>query len=653
MTIRPTKGLLAPSDVAELAGVSRAAVSNWRRRMRDFPQPTAGTASKPLFAAKDIADWLERHPEKSQAARRGPETVSAREANLWGVANELRGGLSVQDMAELYSVLAASVLSGSTVDAWERVPESVLNELRRAMEAIPKADLARVVDELLERTIRAQGRAAGEHGLVGSRASELLASLAASMEGGTLYDPACGIGVALLEAVEQGARPDRIVGHDINGQSIEIARARAQMHGVDVETYVGDVVLEDPDPGLRADVIIAEPPMGLAMAADVSQLDPRLVFGIPPRRRVDSFWSQHVVAHLANEGVGYVLSHPSFLTSRGPEAEIRENLLRKGWIKAVVALPGRMLPNTSVPLVLLVLQQTGVQDVLLIDGSESESPETEVAYWLGDKDSLASVPHAWVSVSDLLDNDGILTPQRWTTDVSVEEDQVRNEFEKAREALICSTQHLDAAVAEVRAATAASEPQILSIATLMEAGALDVAVARPAKAYDETELGPRTVDAAAVRRQELPNLDELAPVEDPALTQPGDVLVSTMNDIQSLVDDKGGSVPVGSIHRLRIRDQNALDSGYLADVVAGDWNLRFATGAGIRRIPIRDIEVPLIPIEQQRSAHAAIAQARKIHEFANEVSEAADSMVETMLTALRHGVDLASTDHDATERSAQ
>ena len=36
MTTTLNKGLLAPSDIADLAGVSRAAVSNWRKRVADF-----------------------------------------------------------------------------------------------------------------------------------------------------------------------------------------------------------------------------------------------------------------------------------------------------------------------------------------------------------------------------------------------------------------------------------------------------------------------------------------------------------------------------------------------------------------------------------------------------------------------------------------
>ena len=42
------------ADIARLADVGRAAVSNWRKRFEDFPQPVGGTASSPAFSLADI-----------------------------------------------------------------------------------------------------------------------------------------------------------------------------------------------------------------------------------------------------------------------------------------------------------------------------------------------------------------------------------------------------------------------------------------------------------------------------------------------------------------------------------------------------------------------------------------------------------------------
>ncbi|MBO0517696.1 SAM-dependent methyltransferase, partial [Streptomyces beijiangensis] len=44
--------------IARLAGVGRAAVSNWRRRHADFPKPVGGTETSPSFALPEVEQWL-------------------------------------------------------------------------------------------------------------------------------------------------------------------------------------------------------------------------------------------------------------------------------------------------------------------------------------------------------------------------------------------------------------------------------------------------------------------------------------------------------------------------------------------------------------------------------------------------------------------
>ncbi|MFE0426814.1 restriction endonuclease subunit M, partial [Streptomyces sp. NPDC058953] len=46
------------AGIARLAGVGRAAVSNWRRRHTDFPKPVGGTDTSPSFALTDVERWL-------------------------------------------------------------------------------------------------------------------------------------------------------------------------------------------------------------------------------------------------------------------------------------------------------------------------------------------------------------------------------------------------------------------------------------------------------------------------------------------------------------------------------------------------------------------------------------------------------------------
>ena len=52
--------LIGINEIAEIAGVSRQAVANWRKRTQDFPRPIAELASGPVFRRSQIRSWLRK-----------------------------------------------------------------------------------------------------------------------------------------------------------------------------------------------------------------------------------------------------------------------------------------------------------------------------------------------------------------------------------------------------------------------------------------------------------------------------------------------------------------------------------------------------------------------------------------------------------------
>ncbi|PLW72313.1 hypothetical protein C0036_13270, partial [Streptomyces sp. DJ] len=54
----PQTVTVSAAEISRLAGVGRAAVSNWRRRHPDFPAPAGGTDASPLFALGEVEEWL-------------------------------------------------------------------------------------------------------------------------------------------------------------------------------------------------------------------------------------------------------------------------------------------------------------------------------------------------------------------------------------------------------------------------------------------------------------------------------------------------------------------------------------------------------------------------------------------------------------------
>lgn len=57
---RSQNDLVGINEIAEIAGVSRQAVANWRARFPDFPKPLADLKAGPVFRATLIRAWLRR-----------------------------------------------------------------------------------------------------------------------------------------------------------------------------------------------------------------------------------------------------------------------------------------------------------------------------------------------------------------------------------------------------------------------------------------------------------------------------------------------------------------------------------------------------------------------------------------------------------------
>lgn len=50
--------LLGMAEIAEIAGVSRQSVVNWRSRHQDFPRPVLTLRMGPLFDRDEVSEWL-------------------------------------------------------------------------------------------------------------------------------------------------------------------------------------------------------------------------------------------------------------------------------------------------------------------------------------------------------------------------------------------------------------------------------------------------------------------------------------------------------------------------------------------------------------------------------------------------------------------
>lgn len=626
--------------MADMAGVSRAAVSNWRKRDEEFPGRVSGSASKPLFSREDAVAYL-------RARGYSPSEGDARLA-VWSAMNLLRGKVTTEESVELLLAVAVEQMTGGdTRPLRTQVPAELVENMTKVLATVPPEELADVTDFALERLARAQVKMGADFGFVGSRTTKLLANLAAARGPKTLYDPACGIAAALLATVGLGAKPERLIGHDVNKRALTIAAQRAALQDVDLELTCTDVVGEDVDPDLRADTIIAEPPFGLRLTNADRLTDRRFVAGPPPATSADMAWLQHVIAHLTDEGRGYVVTPNGPLFRGGQERAIRTELVRRGCVEAIVALPGKLLPHTALPLAVWVLRRPAETQadgaVLFIDATKEAEPEDSVAKWLNDPSSLNCVPNRVVPVADVLAGDAALQPARWVEPETPEPAEIARRYSSG-------WRIIDHEIQELRDAGSSAAPvanfpaaRVMTIGELIDQAVLEVRAGQAKHKLDEfpADLRSRVVTATDLRMNALPTHDKA--VDHPDLTQPGDILVNTNSVIRARVDASGGNLPAAGLHRVRVLASDALAAEYLCAVLAGPWNDRFGGGSTVQRARLLDLEIPMLPLADQRGAVDVLLNLSELQSRANSLADGASNTATALLEALRYGASLPDT----------
>jgi len=119
----------------------------------------------------------------------------------------------------------------------------------------------------------------------------------------------------------------------------------------------------------KFDVALSIPPMGVYTNDDVAIND---VYGRFPIKKAtgNGLHVQHIVAQ--TEGTAGIIVSNSFLFGPGRDRELREHLLNKGWVEAVIALPAGVFNGTSIPSTLLLLNtQTSNGEVGFVDATRS------------------------------------------------------------------------------------------------------------------------------------------------------------------------------------------------------------------------------------------------------------------------------------------
>lgn len=219
----------------------------------------------------------------------------------------------------------------------------------------------------------------------------LMVKMLAPQAGETIYDPACGTGGMLIEALhyvkEHGGDEHlmlgKLYGQEKNLTTSSIARMNLFLHGAeDFRIERGDT-LRNPafyvgDSLASFDCVIANPPFSLQKWGDDVWLnDPygRNFAGLPPAKTGDFAWVQHMIKSMAPKTgrMAVVLPH-GVLFRMNKEGIIRRKLLEMDVLGAVIGLGPNLFYGTGLAACILVFRESKPrkhrQKVLFIDASK-------------------------------------------------------------------------------------------------------------------------------------------------------------------------------------------------------------------------------------------------------------------------------------------
>lgn len=704
------------AGIARLAGVGRAAVSNWRRRHADFPKPVGGTETSPSFALAEVEAWLRNQGKLAEVPLRervwqqlaghpeGPVTalvhagcallliherptvwldVSAGSderlaamlpgaldqvlsprfgaAHARGVHTDRSAGSSpaVDGPLPVNTDTTAHSEAGpppahtahtapalQTPTGPQLLPSAPL--LRGAAELAAETGARQTFEFLLGRHLDANPR---QYTLTPAELARLMADLAGPAR--TVLDPACGTG-ALLRAVDP--RPGQeLYAQDSAPDLAALTALRLALNTrATVRGAVGDTLRGDAHPQLRADAVLCHPPFNERnWGHDELAYDPRWEYGFPARTESELAWVQHALARLAEGGTAVLLMPPA-AASRRSGRRIRADLLRRGALRAVLALPAGAAPPYNIPLHVWVLRRPdrtpAAPEVLLADTGRFAGEARGGPDWQAVRDAVLD---AWrtferagrleerpglarsVPVIELLDDDVDLAPARHLPPPAVADgvEQLAAVRERLGETL-----RLTAGLTPPPAdpVPPARRP-LTTVGELARGGALVLRTGGNGGRARVPVLTDHDVLAGTAPSGTLPESDEEA-----VLTEPGDVVVPVLGggSVARVIDEATGGAALGRSLVLLRPDPTALDPWFLAGFLRGTANHRQASSyaSTATRLDVRRLQLPRLPLDEQRRYGARFRALDEFERALRHASRLGEQLVRGMYDGLTDGI---------------
>ncbi len=199
----------------------------------------------------------------------------------------------------------------------------------------------------------------------------------------TVYDPTCGSGSLLLKVADESGKTIALYGQENDSATAALARMNMILHNNPTAVIKRENTLANPqfldtnDQLKTFDYAVANPPFSYKSWRNgvdaVNDIYGRFKdYGIPPAKNGDYAFLLHIIKSLKSRGKGAVILPHGVLFRGNAEAEIRINIIRRGYIKGIIGLPPNLFYGTGIPACIVILDKENAENrkgIFMIDAS--------------------------------------------------------------------------------------------------------------------------------------------------------------------------------------------------------------------------------------------------------------------------------------------
>jgi type I restriction enzyme M protein len=202
----------------------------------------------------------------------------------------------------------------------------------------------------------------------------------------TIYDPTCGSGSLLLKAADESKRGLTIYGQEMDVATRGLARMNMILHNnptADIQqgNTLAEPAWKDGNVLKTFDFAVANPPFsskswsnGVEVTNEKSDKYGRFDgYGVPPAKNGDYAFLLHILRSLKSKGKAAIILPHGVLFRGGAEAKIRTSLIKRGYIKGIIALPANLFYGTGIPACIIVIDKEnaeGRKGIFMIDAGK-------------------------------------------------------------------------------------------------------------------------------------------------------------------------------------------------------------------------------------------------------------------------------------------